>query len=1163
MALHLKFALNLDTIADEMIEKVSEYWKSPFDAPTLVFPEYKLEQWFRFKWMERRGVLANLNKKSIDRFLFEILGGDDRTVKKLSPDMLRNVIIAYLRNLAAEGIEAFRAKLSDRVANYLFADGGESGRQLDEFRLFDFANKLSGLFLEYEISRPSEFVRDASGAWVPGILDKWKQGALEPFFCKNGKPVENEEWERNLYSAIFHNAGGKSLLTEVFEKMDKDCSYLTLPFMYEACKENGVPKFHFESKKPVFIFGLSGMGQFYRVVLQKFSESHDVYAYIQNPCMEFWEDLKKNADWKSKFHADDSPDEERDDVAANENALLKAWGFAGRDGIKLWNLANDYRDGFSDAELYGSEKEKCGRKSDSLLHEIQGMIAKRTNEFSKDFKPRKTKPGEPFSAVEDKSLTITEAPNRIREVEAVHSQICQLLEAGANIRDILVVCPKLSDYRSAICQVFDQCETGTENGVRLPFVFVDSAARESFVGNALENLFAIKKNRSLSRVEFFALVRNPVVQAARKISSDEVANWESWISGMNVYRDHVADSNKREDWLCGVKRLLLARLTDDCVADEYLPYAEMSSADDSSLNRFADAVESLESWIQSDVAPTENDMDEVRRFLNSWLLMADAPNGFAGESIIWEKVLNALDGLNVQFAAGVREISWSMVGQTLLSAAQASEYSCGNVLVGGITFMKFAPNRTIPVKHLFFMGANAKDFPGEKSFDSLDLRKSVARFPGDDTEVSKNRYAFLCQLMSTGESFHISWQNMYLPKDAELYPSSVVNDLRKALENALPKGEKVENVLPTIELKIDENRPNKELFTARERRNKRTIGDFDREGKVPPSQVKRRPNEKLPERVSCHAVQKFLEDPFEFQIDRVMRMEEIEENPEKIELEPISLNYLDRSVWLRTLVAEKLGIPPESGKEIDKDSLLKKGILPQGAFGDGIWADLNDKAEKFAMEILENFPKDEWKFQSVKLDVPVEREGFVWTLFGNVRMMAENGKGNAVLLDVKENNADAKKLIPNYVAALGLLASGNLQSATVEVFGLDKEKMKSEKIEIFIGHEEAKNRLNGIYEGMYGKGKNWKALPVKLLKEINSNGKNFGTLREYCKKVKNEWKFFAAGDLFDMKDLRWSGFDNEKDFLSEGWNSRAEMEKSMPEIFEKLNTSGKSTKEGK
>lgn len=1158
MALHLRFALNLDTVANEMIDEVSRVWKSPFDAPTLVFPEYKLEQWFRFKWMERRGVLANLNKKTIDRFLFEILGGDDRKVKKLSPDMLRNVIIAYLRNLAAEGFDALRAKLSDRVAKYLSV-GGENGQQVDEYRLFDFANKLSGLFLEYEISRPSQFIRNASGEWAPGILDRWKQGALQPFFCKDGKPVENEEWERDLYSAIFHNVDGKSLLTEVFEKMDGDCSYLTLPFLYEACKENGIPKFHFESDKPVFIFGLSGMGQFYRVVLQEFSKSHEVYAYIQNPCMEFWEDLqgKKITDLNPVLHPDDSPDAESDDVAANENDLLRAWGFAGRDGIKLWSLADDYRNGFSDAGPYRSERKKYGRENETLLHEIQRMIASRTNKFSENFKLRRTNPGEPFSALEDKSLTITAAPSRIREVEAVHSQICQLLDSGANIRDILVVCPRLSDYRPAICQVFDQCETGTENGVRLPFAFVDSAARESFVGNALEKLFAIKKNRSLGRVEFFSLVRNPVVQAVREISPEEISNWESWISGMNVYRDHTADSNKREDWLCGVKRLLFARLTDACVADEYLPYAEMSSAVDSSLDRFVEAVESLENWIRNDAAPPENGMNEVRRFLNSWLLMPNAPNGLAGESIVWEKVLKALDGLNVQFAAGVGEIPWSIVGQTLLSAAQVSEYSCGSVLVGGITFMKFAPNRTIPVKHLFFMGANAKDFSGEKSFDSLDLRKSVARWPGDDTAVAKNRYAFLCQLMSTGESFHISYQNMYLPKDAELYPSSVVNDLRKALANALPKEEKIENLLPTIALKIDEDRPNRELFTARERRNKRTIGEFDKSDKVPPSNVEKSSDEKLPERVSAYGIRKFLEDPFEFQIDRVMRMEETEENSEKIELEPISLNSLDKSVWLRALVAEKLGISSEAGKEMDKDLLLKKGILPQGAFGDRIWKELDAKASKFAEEISKAFPKSEFKAE--KLDVPVKNADSEWTLFGTIRMMADDGKGNALVLDVKASEAGAENLIPGYVVALGKIAKENCKTVKVETFYLKNENVESESVVISVGPEEAKRRLNKIYEGMYGGSKNWKVIPVKLPEE-NSKGKKFGTLREYCKEVRDKWKFFAAKDLFDMRNLQWAGFD-ENDFLSEWRSSRAEMEKLMPEIVEKL-TKKKNSKKG-
>ena len=103
--LHLKFALNLENLADEMIDAISEKWKDPFNAPVVIFPDPKLEQWFRLRWMKKKGVLANLNKSTIDRFLFDILVGDgistddsDKKVRrqKLTADMLRNVILAYL-----------------------------------------------------------------------------------------------------------------------------------------------------------------------------------------------------------------------------------------------------------------------------------------------------------------------------------------------------------------------------------------------------------------------------------------------------------------------------------------------------------------------------------------------------------------------------------------------------------------------------------------------------------------------------------------------------------------------------------------------------------------------------------------------------------------------------------------------------------------------------------------------------------------------------------------------------------------------------------------------------------------------------------------------------------------------------------------------------------
>ena len=50
--LHLKFALNLENLADQMIDEISSVWKNPFEAPVVIFPDPKLEQWFRLRWMK-------------------------------------------------------------------------------------------------------------------------------------------------------------------------------------------------------------------------------------------------------------------------------------------------------------------------------------------------------------------------------------------------------------------------------------------------------------------------------------------------------------------------------------------------------------------------------------------------------------------------------------------------------------------------------------------------------------------------------------------------------------------------------------------------------------------------------------------------------------------------------------------------------------------------------------------------------------------------------------------------------------------------------------------------------------------------------------------------------------------------------------------------------
>ena len=98
--LHLNFALNLTNLVDQMIDEISKCWENPFEAPVVIFPDPKLEQWFRLRWVQKKGVIANLEVTTIDMFLFRVLSHGDSSKQKISTDILRNVLLAYLKGSA-------------------------------------------------------------------------------------------------------------------------------------------------------------------------------------------------------------------------------------------------------------------------------------------------------------------------------------------------------------------------------------------------------------------------------------------------------------------------------------------------------------------------------------------------------------------------------------------------------------------------------------------------------------------------------------------------------------------------------------------------------------------------------------------------------------------------------------------------------------------------------------------------------------------------------------------------------------------------------------------------------------------------------------------------------------------------------------------------------
>lgn len=1267
--LHLKFALNLESLADEMIEAISKAWKNPFEAPVVVFPDPKLEQWFRLKWVQKKNVVAGFNSMMIDKFLLEILVGDDTRKKKLSADMLCNVILAYLK--MQDGGTYNYEKLGNEVLRYLIAEDANGKSVLDETHLFDFATKMATLFLDYETSRPRDFIKNADGSDASGILDKWKQGNLQPFFAaRNGDVATREKWQQKLYSAIFHSHDGEdSLLTRVFKKeaerkKDDVITYLTIPFLYYSCfDKNGKAKFHLEKiqDRPLFVFGLSGMGQFYRVILHKFAENHDIYAYIQNPCMEFWEDLSRNTlhhNWKSKggewkdkagnnlddikrrmnVNLQESSVTDPDDISEYtnpaeeeaENSLLCTWGKSGRENIKLWCQAANYD---FDFEVGGATAIAASDlPQDTLLHKLQYAIANRINKVEANNTDAGTtdatataataavnaaaaspaaksastaantaaingasatatvnaaatspaafaaaKPAANASAVaavncDDTSLTVSAAPTKIREMEALHSRICKLMQKGARVNEILVVSPDLDSYRTAIKTVFDQTPERPsgekcDSSLHVPFSIVDSPAHSSLTEQAIRDLFVILNGKTISRPQFFSLMRNPVVQNTRGIKEEYIDSWETWIEETNVYRNR---ESKKQDWTYGARRLLLAKMTKNLSkftgdGDALKPYSDMATSNNASLCRFIEAINDLNDWIAFGSQDGIADLNKLSDHLNAWLAMANSADSLAGESVVYKRVNESVENLRYQLDTGIETISWKIIEQSLITAAQGSAYSCGNLFVNGITFMNFIPNRIIPVKHLFFIGGDSINFPGAKQQNTLDLRKSCRPWPGDDSPIAKRRYAFLSQLMSVSESFHISYVDQDIKKDAELYPTSVVNDIQKFLEKNHIEWKKEK-------ISLDETRDTSELFTPKSLRNKKAYVDMIHNGNAHAhTNLKIRGDEstdaknitiKIPERVSLFQLRKFLEDPFEFRIG-LMMMEKDEDDPEKELFEPIYFDRLEESKLLKMMLAAELSGKEDELEKFKRDSKLK-GKMPDKIFGDKIWNELNVMKNVILMQMGEKAKeiRESWTYKDRLQDLQLLRgDGTKWNLSGTMDWCNSKELSDVTeIISETTSSAAADKIKLSkyagpYIKALALLAlkcekhpesKSKKQTIGISIYSCDMGLGGPATTAISLSPEKAKQMLEQIYNEAYGclaqkKMPYSKAVPADLFDSI----KESDDIYSYRQKLLDgPWKYFGKKTLFDpAKDV---GFDAEK--FQEQWAEACAKMKSLMQI---------------
>ena len=914
-----------------------------------------------------------------------------------------------------------------------------------------------------------------------------------------------EAWQEKLYSDIIGDKG---------VEIDK-IKYLTL---FQLVKENrklnrGSLYFNWKKERPVFIFGFSGIGQIYRNILEDFSQEHQLEVFLQLA----------------------------DIPAQSENQLLAKWGAFGREQFSLWS---------KNCSVQEVNSEAAFEKTDSLLHRTQNAIQHEAKISQEAYKAT------------DQSLTLTGAPTRLREIEALHSKICNLLkqkEGDTQLGDILVVAPSIQNYKTVIEQVFDQNDQFASDSdfPYIPYTIADYSGEHSLTAEALTVLFGILKKGYLSRSDLFALLHNYLIQTVRGISDEDVTNWSDWAAQLNIYRDR----DGHEDWQKAKNRLLLSRLSDDLVNQEILPFETMTTADSDSLYNFIQIIDELKEWAEYSTKEkfNSNDIVHLEELLKNWLLLTDnIPDNLYNESLVFQNVVEEIERQRLTAKPDVFAACFS---NALFDRSHSVTLHSSNILTRGITFANFESNRILSAKYVFFIGLDSKDFPGVDSENELDLRKRTSPMPGDESIPDRNKNAFLCQLMAAGQGLFFSYVNKNLQKDEDFFKSSVLSNLFQTLyiPGLDKKGNpKLENEEYEENIKIDEDRPWCQLFTQREFRNKKNfinLSTLTEQTAQETAQVHisksvsasaQEPGANLPDRITIGQMKKFLQEPFIYFVNQKLTNDYDDEEKEMFEFEPLFLESKLAADIKRKYIQSELKNERSFTSDIISFDLKIHNQLPDSYFGDfAVESILKDA--KAILEVLRekctfasNLIFNESRNQIIKHISGITPKD--WFIYGEYAWFNKDYESTKTLSTLEISNSS--NYLTGYITSLILLSclpeeDNSEYSVSLYAAGINRDG------KVFISSEksystspaEARIILNKIYKAMFIT-QFHKSAPLSLV-QTDINNVNEGNRPLTFPKFKtelltraSEWTYFSKHNLFNLDtDLGYSAenFDSEWD----------------------------------
>lgn len=759
----------------------------PLRPLTVLVPNRNLEKWLRFELARRNGIAANIVFPYLEKGLWNLTAdigmaggivGDDGAgrprVAEFDSATVRSRIAARMLDQAVRPAVGPRSSL----VQYCLA-GGTPDEAGFAIRLWQMAGRLADLFREYEFSRTA-MVR----GWLAGrATDE-----------SDRTEAEQAALYREVCAVVRRGSTGDIPRMSLFQLAEKVFRVDDQGRTLDSCRPGaGLGDCAVET---VFVFGMSSMSPYHCRLLHEISRWKDVVVYHLNVCHEFWEDVSTPREdrWQAIRNAKcDADGELALNESASENPLLKAWGKAGRETIKL--LADlDDQSGRVDVAWVGEDPADPDMGGWSVLDRVRYGIRNRTSECGR--------------TVPDESVTLTSCPGPEREVETVYEQIVGMMRAdpGLRLSDIAVLVTDMATYKPLVSAVFEREE------FPVPYNLADSNARvDSMFGAGVTSLLSLADS-DFSRRAVFDLLYNPCFIQAAGVGVADVDAWLEWAGKLGVYHDmrgHVTGADGRPadlySWGQALRRIRLGRLmevpTTLRVGDEpgpeglfspVFPYRD-SDSPGVLADVFCQTVERLALTLASLGSFRGSPGEWGRRLSDVFETFLAIPDDRAGEWTVKRALMDGLgdflsdeSGLGAAMSATGHEsgISAPLAFEIVRGLLSGIATGRGAYLSSGVTVASLKPMRPIPFKVVFVMGLQEGAFPGTPRESSLDLRRGRHRV-GDISTPDAGRYMFLETLLCTGQSLRLSWDGWDAVNDRRHEPCSVVRQVEKHILDSI------------------------------------------------------------------------------------------------------------------------------------------------------------------------------------------------------------------------------------------------------------------------------------------------------------------------------------------------------------------------------------------